>query len=543
MGKQRLTIYMFRENVQDIEDIFDLERKSQIGIEVFKIPTNNAFGSDGCLFYKKQEDNTPAWLSYVIPILAEDLPEMKTKSISALLVTRVKERIFAIAFGYGRSLIDLQKIEFNFGLRVALNLIDPKQIRSVDTKLFDDLVLSAKMQVSRDAGLASFNVDTQRDILKSVAGKIDGNDFFNTISGSDSVVLNADIGALKVPRLLEQLLEAYQSEAYKKNFGWVDHLALVRDEKTINLLDNKLVGELRSGVLGSTHLALPDVLDLEDIDAYKIQGTRGVEYPELDLDSYLKELGDALDQLSLEKLKRFHVSVRFSRTQAYDRRGTLYRCLVSEQRLEQGGRLYVLIEGRWFEVDKLLVEEVDSYLEERITFDAKGFPDAKVGEKETNYNQRLVRESGGGLLLLDAKVFRPQGARTGIEFCDVLSKEGEIIHVKRKSRSSTLSHLFAQGTVSAKTFLGDQSFRSELRDYIRDQVKVGHSDDWSQVLPDMNESVVPNRYCIRYLIIAKSSRTGMDWLPFFSKITLIQNTKELLQMGYKVTVGRVSVSD
>lgn len=158
---------------------------------------------------------------------------MKTKSISALLVTRVKERIFAIAFGYGRSLIDLQKIEFNFGLRVALNLIDPKQIRSVDTKLFDDLVLSAKMQVSRDAGLASFNVDTQRDILKSVAGKIDGNDFFNTISGSDSVVLNADIGALKVPRLLEQLLEAYQSEAYKKNFGWVDHLALVRDEKPL----------------------------------------------------------------------------------------------------------------------------------------------------------------------------------------------------------------------------------------------------------------------------------------------------------------------
>lgn len=54
MGKQRLTIYMFRENVQDIEDIFDLERKSQIGIEVFKIPTNNAFGSDGCLFYKNR---------------------------------------------------------------------------------------------------------------------------------------------------------------------------------------------------------------------------------------------------------------------------------------------------------------------------------------------------------------------------------------------------------------------------------------------------------------------------------------------------------
>ncbi|WP_222831836.1 DUF6119 family protein [Arcanobacterium phocae] len=543
MGKQRLTIYLFRENVQDFEDILDLERKSQIGKDIFKILTNNTFGSEGCLFYKRQEDNTPAWLGYVDPILAEELPEMKTKSISALLVVRVKERIFAITFGYGRSLIDLQKIEYNFGLRVALNLIDPKQIRSVDTKLFDDLILSAKMQTSRDAGILSFNVDTQRDILKSVAGKIDGNSFFNAISGSDSVVLNVDAVALKVPILLEELLEAYQSEEYKKNFGWVDHLALVRDEKTTNLLDNKLVDELKTGVLGSTHLALPDVLDWEDIDAYKIQGTRGFEYPELDLESYLKELGDALNQLSLEKLKRSYVSVRFTRNQAYDRRGTLYRCLVSEQRLEPDGRLFVLIEGRWFRVDDLLVEEVDSYLEERITFDAKNFPDAKVGEKEANYNQRLVEESGGGLLLFDTKVFKPQGARTGIEFCDVLSKEGGIIHVKRKSRSSTLSHLFAQGAVSAKTFLGDQSFRSELRNYIRDQVEVGHDDQWLQVLPDLNEPVVPNRYCVRYLIISNSSRTGMDWLPFFSKVTLIQNSKELLQMGYSVTVSRVSVSD
>lgn len=48
-------------------------------------------------------------------------------------------------------------------------------------------------------------------------------------------------------------------------------------------------------------------------------------------------------------------------------------------------------------------------------------------------------------------------ASSGIEFCDVLSDEGELIHVKKKSRSAALSHLFAEGAASASTFLSNWS--------------------------------------------------------------------------------------
>jgi uncharacterized protein (TIGR04141 family) len=50
--------------------------------------------------------------------------------------------LFAITFGYGRGFLDLSRIEHRFGLRVALNRIDPSQIRSLDTKTFEDMVVT-----------------------------------------------------------------------------------------------------------------------------------------------------------------------------------------------------------------------------------------------------------------------------------------------------------------------------------------------------------------------------------------------------------------
>ncbi|MCV7041346.1 TIGR04141 family sporadically distributed protein, partial [Mycolicibacterium moriokaense] len=59
--------------------------------------------------------SVPAWVGFVQPLLTDQLSDIRSASTSALLLLRTSDRIFALTFGYGRSLLDLSKIEYQFG--------------------------------------------------------------------------------------------------------------------------------------------------------------------------------------------------------------------------------------------------------------------------------------------------------------------------------------------------------------------------------------------------------------------------------------------
>src|SRR5690606_10645263 len=114
---------------------------------------------------------------------------VKTASASGLLILKAAERYFALSFGFGRNFLDPSKIERRFGLKVALNRIDAQQIRSLDTKTFEDMVVSKTTQTSKNAELSNFGVDAVRDLLRAVTGKPSDESLGRTITGSDALVL------------------------------------------------------------------------------------------------------------------------------------------------------------------------------------------------------------------------------------------------------------------------------------------------------------------------------------------------------------------
>lgn len=315
----------------------------------------------------------------------------------------------------------------------------------------------------------------------------------------------------------------------------MDDLAIVQSKATIEELDETLAEQLRSGDTSNTHLAMPDPLDWADIDAFRIAPTRSREYGDLDLDEYLAQLGDASGDITAERLRNRAVSVRFARSTDWDRRWTLYQCLVSEQRADD--RLYVLIEGRWFEVSPTLAERVDNFTS-RLGHAPLALPSSTRGEAEADYNRRLALAAGGDRLCLDGEILRPEGATSGLEFCDVLTSDGTLLHVKRKSRSSTLSHLFAQGVVSATTLLGDAEFRVRLREVIA-AMTGGAAHRWSDLIPGADQQPARDNFRVSYVVIANSRKPGNDWLPFFSKLNLMQSARALQNLGIDVTLDRV----
>lgn len=532
MASRRLTFYLLRDEVTEFDDALDPD-KPAISVELA-----DSANIDGRFLYVKSAVSTPAWVSFVQPLLDEKPPDIQSASASGLLLLRSSERIFAITFGHGRSLLDLAKIEYQFGLRVALNRINPRQLRSLDTKTFEDLVVSTNTQVSKSAELPTFRIDVSTDLLRAATGEPNDDTLAKRLSGADSLTLNLEIEPGDLPGLCDKLLVAFNADDYKAEFGWIDQLSQIRDATRIDKLNALLVEQLASGNTNTTHLAMPENISWQDIDAFKIAGAGREPFDELELDEYLDRLGPNRANLTLALLKQRRVSVGFSRSGNFDGRWSLYQCLVSEQLIDD--RLYVLIEGRWFAVSESLVDEVDQFLSTIPDTETALIP-AEPGETEGSYNARLVEGAPSELLKFDGRIVWAKGATSGIEFCDVLSAQGDFIHVKRKSRSSTLSHLFAQGTVSATTFLSDGRFRDELRSHINDQASPETRDAWLALVPSAAESVDKSQYRVIYAVVTNTGRPGRDWLPFFSKLNLMQQGRQLLNTGYRVALTRIPI--
>ncbi len=531
MARQRLTLYL----LQDVERPADALDADQAPSVVALAP---ASGLDGTFYWTFRPPTPPAWVSYMSPVLSAVPANLKSSSASGLLVFKSRNCYFAATFGYARGLLDQSKVVRQFGLRVVLNTIDPRQIRSLDTKTFEDMVVARTTQASRSTSLPVFGVDVSRDILRAATGEPHDPRYGKRVSGADAIVLNLDGPVTDLPSICADLLDAHAATAYKQSFSWIDDLAIVEEPTTIEALDEALVAQLRERDTSSTHLAMPDTLNWEDIDAFKIAGTRGVEYDELDLDTYLKDLpDDDVANLSVGRLKGRRVSVSFSRSSGdWDAKWSVYHSLVSEQKTATG--MYVLIEGRWFEVSKTLAESVDTFISKIERAPLALLPSVQ-GEKEGDYNRRLADADQSGRIRLDAKILNPEGAASGLEFCDVLTSTGVLIHVKRKSRSSTLSHLFAQGVVSATALIGDGQFRNKIRAKMLEANRTPGV--WDQVVPDSSEAPDRGAYTVSYVVITNSTKTDNTWLPFFSRLNLMLQARALANLGIRYTLDRVAV--
>jgi uncharacterized protein (TIGR04141 family) len=122
-----------------------------------------------------------------------------------------------------------------------------------------------------------------------------------------------------------------------------------------------------------------------------------------------------------------------------------------------------------------------------------------------------------------------------------MSTDGSLVHVKRKSRSSTLSHLFAQGHVSAEALV-DGALRDQVRSAIQKASGAADPSGWLALVPPSSSVPERDKVTVTYAVIANSSATGVEWLPFFSRLTLMQTVRDLNRLGFtKVALVRVPV--
>jgi len=209
---------------------------------------------------------------------------------------------------------------------------------------------------------------------------------------------------------------------------------------------------------------------------------------------------------------------------------SVYDCLVWETEIK--ARKYTLFDGRWFEIAEDYAARVKNFVATLAT-DPIALANAKAGDSEERYNKSIEKGDPARFALLDRQTVLPSNAASRIEFCDLLSVDGHIIHVKKRSSSATLSHLFSQASVSCDVFLQDSSVRNDVAGKLKKMKKKAHAKLMTKERPDSS------KYHVVYAVLAKEGKKWPPELPFFSAVNLLHHASRIQNLGFKVTLQHV----
>lgn len=467
--------------------------------------------------------HNPKW----VKLFSKSVPELQqlfSSNASALLFVPRDDRLFALTFGYGRGLLTPGSWEEDFGLRVTLNSVDVKKIRSVDRATLDSIGQHSRIQASREAAMGEFGLDLDQDLLQAVTGVPTDIQLGKQLTGKDALNVKLPITLEKLPGLLDRYATQAESKAYKSVFPWLDQIHELKNPSKIAELDTLMVERIKAeDFTKGLWLSIPEIIDWSEVDGFKYREANSAPcHTDVHMTTFLEDIGGA-KAASLETLKqRRHVYAVSQLTGEPYYSWTVYRCLYCE--IEEGNETYLLNNGKWYRVGTDFRQRINDQFAKVPRCDVQ-LPEYN-DKSETEYNARVASQMQGKFELLDRKLVKCVGQYDKIEFCDLLTKDKRIIHVKRYAGGSApLSHMFAQAVVSGSLLRRDSDFRKQV---------VGLLSEPFQSLVHEPET---DEYEIVLAIVSKSKHDLT--IPFFSRVNLNNAWIRLQELGYRVSLAKI----
>jgi uncharacterized protein (TIGR04141 family) len=151
------SIFLFKEGY-DASNALKEDQLLQAGVDATALPAGAS------LFVLDGVPKPPWWKNYFG--IEKDLSQVNK---GALVFLPVTGRTFALSFGHVSHNLKEASYEYDFGLRVTLNSVDPDKLKNTDT-LEPGAARRQKTQVAVDSDLTYFDFDRDTKILKSLTG-------------------------------------------------------------------------------------------------------------------------------------------------------------------------------------------------------------------------------------------------------------------------------------------------------------------------------------------------------------------------------------
>jgi uncharacterized protein (TIGR04141 family) len=440
-----------------------------------------------------------------------------------LLLVESNDRLLAITFGHGRSLINQNVIVRGFGLRVAMNLGDPTKLKSLDKSTLDKVSLNTRSQSAKKTGVENFGFEYDHDILKSITAVVESEENeLEVISGYDSVSLYTEVRFNTIQDIADRLTEAFDQQNFRETYPWSEYIEAERDLRTCEELERIVINLFNNDQLNDFWMTPPEVLDYMNFSGFVYrENSNPVLNQELSLSDFLINAGFR-GRITVSSFKNKKIYVYDSTEQCHEK-WSAFRCLNGE--IDYDGTRYILNDGCWFHVKQSFYNEVCDYFS-RLDTSALIFPDYQ-GRNEGHYLRTIANDTD--LALLDQKWVRPEGVSNVLEFCDLYTQCKAIIHVKKYGSSSLLNHLFAQAFQSIEMLMNSPE--------VVDQVNVHLSNTSLSLSYDSETS--PREH--RIILAIMDHRQGDFDFPFFAKVTLRHYVRKIKSMGFNVELARIPI--
>nr|WP_209348835.1 TIGR04141 family sporadically distributed protein [Pontixanthobacter sp. CEM42] len=484
-------------------------------------------GENFRFFAGRAYSNRPKWRKFFPQPVQLELNSLRGEAPAGVLFCRATTsnlenvRWLALCFGGGYFSLDIDKFEPHFGMRVALAKSGERALRSVDFRRPEEGTLVSRTQSSRPTGIFGFGFDAHNSILNAISTLAEDASFGSTMSGADAFKLTTEVDFNSLGSKLTEILDAYYADLPPEIAEWCGNIIPVRDTSVKALLDEELVNTINSGETDLVHLAPPEIFENGSLETIKFtgQGRRG-PFISLSVSNYLQ----VRNSVSLDQMRSDKVKIQTENSEDYFDRWTVYKCLSAEIDLDE--EKYVLTAGQWYQVAGDYVASINQQVA-AIPDCEWPLPDYAFGTTEGDYNTSAAIDDDG-LHYYDKDLVTFKGERGRIEFCDLLSDDKHIIHVKKRTSSSTLSHVFQQAFVSAEAFLEYPLLREQMR----------------EAHPDMDELIPEARPTTEdYKVVVAIMDEGKSYFPFLSKVGMAGLAKNLRRMGYQVRLTWITASD
>lgn len=485
----------------------------------------NVSGLGKCkLYIKKTSPAPPKWASLFEDYL--DIGALAVPGVSAALFVRNRGKCFVLTFGQGgRFLLKDEVWEDRFGLHTALNSVDPKSFRCVDVQSLNAIQSHTRIQSGEETTSDQFGLDVEQDMLKAIVGAPLDPALGTRMTGGDALQVSVKMDLSDLPSLLDEYRKKFEADLSEENYQWVHNISAVKSTALITKLEVALDARLAAKQFDGIWLSIPEIIDWTIVKGFMYTNGGSAIYPDVNLDGFLKTV-KAGTQLTVGLLHQRKVMCADSDHKPVFKSWPAFKCLYAE--IDLDGDKYVLNDGRWFGVATDFVKKTDADFA-KISQSKLKLPEYK-GNGEGAYNASVAAAEPTRYALLDDKQKVTHGGGHGqVEVCDLLSVDRELIHIKIYSKSSVLSHLFAQGFVSGQLIQVDAEFRKKVIAKLKGP--------FSKLL-DLHTKPSQDQFTVVYAVISDVS--GKLHLPFFSRVNLNNTAKMLRGFGYKVELLKIS---
>jgi uncharacterized protein (TIGR04141 family) len=452
------------------------------------------------------------------------------RAAAAVLLLPVGETVYAATYGMGHLMLDYETVDPGFGLRFAARKLNG-ELRSVTRH-----ALSVRVRIDRRSlpaggdvrafGLADLGTVPSRVIGRAV--ELGGTGKAVTVRCADSLNLPLSREPGTLVRDLEEIEGVLRSPVTDPDLELLSRLLPLGDrDRRRGPLGRRLADALRGGPEAARlGVAWPwehaDDLAAIDFVSVTVPGSPTVRVESLAIEDVSALVGRFPGRDPVEVLRQARVTLH-DEDGAVSPAIPLLKWIAFEAR--DRDRLYFFADGRWFTMDAGYGDHVRREAD-RILATPAGLtliPWDDDWDEET-YNKEAAK-ADCRLVLLDRRKIHTDLHRHGIETCDLLGPDGELIHVKHLRRSGDASHLFAQTLVSASSLLLDGQARAKFAE------RVARHSGGTRTAPELPRHVI--------LAIGTPRPLTAGSLFTFSQVTLVHLVQQLKAHG--ITVAVISV--